>query len=102
MTSRLFAVDGVDFVAGYLLVELGEWEAVAFEEADEVVFEVVSLVAPRSGVRRAVRRPGYRVRRVVSSVGGDEPLDLGLVEGSGELLRGQDVGEVDERAARVW
>ena len=33
------AVDGVDFVAGDLLVELGEWEVVAFEEADEVVFE---------------------------------------------------------------
>ena len=35
----VLAVDGVDFVAGYLLVELGEWQAVAFEEADEVVFE---------------------------------------------------------------
>ena len=33
------AVDGVDFVAGYLLVELGEWQVVAFEEADEAVFE---------------------------------------------------------------
>ena len=33
------SVDGVDFVAGYLLVELGEGEAVAFEEADEAVFE---------------------------------------------------------------
>ena len=31
----VFSVDGVDFVAGYLLVELGEREAVAFEEADE-------------------------------------------------------------------
>ena len=29
--------------------------------------------------------------------GGDEALDLGLVDGSGELLGGQDVGEVDER-----
>ena len=36
----LFAVDGVDFVAGDLLVELGEREAVAFEEADEVFLEV--------------------------------------------------------------
>jgi len=35
----LVAVDGVDFVAGDGLVELGEREAVAFEEADEVVFE---------------------------------------------------------------
>jgi hypothetical protein len=35
----LFAVDGVDFVAGDLLVELGEWQVVAFEEADEAVFE---------------------------------------------------------------
>ena len=35
----LFAVDGVDFVAGYQLVELGERQAVALEEADEVVFE---------------------------------------------------------------
>ena len=38
--ESLFSVDGVDFVAGYLLVELGEREAVAFEEADEAVFEV--------------------------------------------------------------
>ena len=37
--SLLFAVDGVDFVAVDDLVELGEWQAVAFEEADEVVFE---------------------------------------------------------------
>ena len=33
----------------------------------ERVFEG-ERVAPRSGVRRAVRRPGYRVRRVVSSL----------------------------------
>ena len=38
--EALGAVDGVDFVAGYLLVELGEWEVVALEEADEAVFEV--------------------------------------------------------------
>jgi hypothetical protein len=37
--ESLLSVDGVDFVAGYLLVELREWEAVAFEEANEVVFE---------------------------------------------------------------
>ena len=36
----LVSVDGVDFVAGYLLVSLGERQMVAFEEADEVVFEV--------------------------------------------------------------
>ncbi len=36
----VFAVDGVDFVAGNRLVELGEWEVVALEEADEAVFEV--------------------------------------------------------------
>ena len=40
------AVDGVDFVAGDDLVELGEREAVAFEEADEVVFEVGAGGAP--------------------------------------------------------
>ena len=42
----LLAVDGVDFVAGYLLVELGEREVVAFEEAGEVVFEVGTGGAP--------------------------------------------------------
>jgi hypothetical protein len=36
----VLAVDGVDFVAGDHLVELGEWEFVALEEADEVVFEI--------------------------------------------------------------
>jgi hypothetical protein len=36
----LFSVDGVDFVAGDVLVSLGEWEAVVFEEAGEGVFEV--------------------------------------------------------------
>ena len=63
----LFSVDGVDFVAGYLWFARGV-EAVAFEEADEVVFEG-ERVAPRSGVSCEVRRPGYRVRRVVSSAG---------------------------------
>ena len=38
--ESLSAVDGVDFVAGDVLVELGEREVVAFEEADEAVFEV--------------------------------------------------------------
>jgi hypothetical protein len=33
------SVDGVDFVAGDGLVALGEWEVVAFEEADEAVLE---------------------------------------------------------------
>ena len=42
----LFSVDGVDFVAGDGLVELGEREAVALEEADEVVFEVGAGGAP--------------------------------------------------------
>ena len=36
----LGSVDGVDFVAGDLLVELGEGEVVACEEAEEAVFEV--------------------------------------------------------------
>ena len=64
----VFSVDGVDFVAGYLLVELGERQAVAFEEADEAVLEVGAGGAC-SGVSCEVRRPGYRVRRVVSSAG---------------------------------
>jgi sulfur carrier protein ThiS len=34
------SVDGVDFVAGYLLVALRERQVVALEEAGEVVFEV--------------------------------------------------------------
>jgi hypothetical protein len=38
--ESVLAVDGVDFVAGDGLVEVGEGEFVAFEEADEVVFEV--------------------------------------------------------------
>ena len=38
--EALLAVDGVDFVAGDGLVPLGEREAVALEEAGEVVFEV--------------------------------------------------------------
>ncbi len=62
--------NGVELVAGYGLVELGAWEAVAREEADEGGFEVERVavsVAPRFGVRREVRRPGYPVRRVVSS-----------------------------------
>ena len=35
----LVSVDGVDFVAGDVVVELGEGEVEALEEADEVVFE---------------------------------------------------------------
>ena len=42
----LFAVDGVDFVAGYLLVALGEREAVALEEAGEAVFKLGAGGAP--------------------------------------------------------
>jgi hypothetical protein len=33
----LGAVDGVDFVAGYVLIQLGEQEVVALEEPDETV-----------------------------------------------------------------
>ena len=35
----LGSVDRVDLVAGYLLVELREWQPVALEEADEAIFE---------------------------------------------------------------
>ena len=35
----LFFVDGVDLVARDDLVELGEWQVVALEEADEAVLE---------------------------------------------------------------
>jgi hypothetical protein len=35
----LVSVDGVDLVAGDGLVALGERQAVAFEEAGEVIFE---------------------------------------------------------------
>jgi hypothetical protein len=42
----LLAVDGVDLVAGDGLVALGEWEAVALEEAGEVIFEVGAGGAP--------------------------------------------------------
>ena len=38
--ESFLAVDGVDVVAGDALVELGEREVVAFEEADEAVFEL--------------------------------------------------------------
>jgi hypothetical protein len=37
--QELFSVDGVDSVAGDGLVEVGERELVAFDEAHEVVFE---------------------------------------------------------------
>ena len=79
----VFSVDGVDFVAGYLLVELREWQAVAFEEADEAVFEVGARGAPLG------RELGCAPARISGEEGGQffgrgEPLDLGLVEGSGE------------------
>ena len=57
MIEFVLAVDGVDFVAGDLLVEFGEREVVAFEEADEAVFEVGAGGA-RLGRECAVRRPG--------------------------------------------
>ena len=64
----VLAVDGVDFVAGDLLIELGEREAVALEEAAEVVFEVGLGGAPlRREASCAAAR--YRVKRVVSSAG---------------------------------
>ena len=40
LDDAVFSAHSVDFVAGDGLVELGERELVAFEEADEVVFEV--------------------------------------------------------------
>ena len=40
--SSSMTSDGVDFVAGYLLVELRERQAVSLEEAEEAVFEVGS------------------------------------------------------------
>ena len=48
--ESLLAVDGVDFVAGDGLVELGEREVVALEEADEASSRW-ERVAPSSGVR---------------------------------------------------
>ena len=44
--EALLSVDGVDFVAGDLLISLGEREAVVFQEAGEVVFEVGAGGAP--------------------------------------------------------
>jgi hypothetical protein len=72
---------------------------VAFEEADEVVFEVGLGGAPLG------RQLGCAAARVSGEEGGqlgggDESLDLGLVEGSGQLSGREDVGEVDERAGR--
>ena len=79
------SVDGVDFVAGYVLIELGEREVVAFEEADEVVFEVGAGGAPfrREASCASAWVPGEEGGQLG---GGDEPEDLGLVEGSGELV----------------
>jgi hypothetical protein len=92
----VFSVDGVDFVAGDGLVALGERELVAFEKAGEVVFQGGFGGAPLG------RQPGCAAARVAGEEGGqlfgrDEPLDLGLVEGSREGFRREDVGEVDER-----
>jgi hypothetical protein len=95
----VFSVDGVDFVAGDGLVALGEREFVALEEADEVVFEGGFGGAP---LGRELRGAAARVSGEEGGQlgGGDESLDLGLVEGSRELFGGEDVGEVDERAER--
>ena len=40
------AVDGVDFVAGYELISLGQREAVGFQKAGEAVLEVGAGGAP--------------------------------------------------------
>ena len=42
----LGSVDGVDFVAGYLLVALGEREFVALEDAGEAVLKLGAGGAP--------------------------------------------------------
>ena len=47
----VFSVDGVDFVAGYQLVELGEGEAVALEEADVVGLRGLSGWRPADEAR---------------------------------------------------
>ena len=84
----LFAVDGVDLVAGYVLVELRERQAVALEEADEVFLEVGLGGAPlgREASGAAARVSGEEGGQLV---GRDEPLDLGLVESPGELFGGR-------------
>jgi hypothetical protein len=93
------SVDGVDFVAGYVLVSLGEREVVALEEAGEAVFEVGAGGAP---LRRELRCAAAWISGEEGGQlgGGDEPENLGFVEGSGEGFGIEDVGEVDERAGR--
>ena len=66
--ESLVSVDGVDFVAGDLLVSLGEREVVVLQKAGEGVFEVGAGGAPLGRELRC-GRPGYRVKRVVSSAG---------------------------------
>jgi hypothetical protein len=60
----------------------------------------VDLVAPRPGVRRAVRRPGYRVRRVVSSLAVTRRWTWASLRARVSRFGREDVGEVDERASR--
>ena len=90
----LGSVDGVDFVAGNGLVSLGEWEVVALEEAGEVVFEVGAGGA-LFGREARCAAAWISGEEVASSSGGDEPLDLGLVESPGEL-----VGVEEDTSAR--
>ena len=58
----------------------------------------VERVAPRSGVRGECAPAWISGEEGGQFFGRGEPLDLGFVEGSRELLGGEDVGEVDERA----
>jgi hypothetical protein len=53
----VFSVDGVDFVAGDGLVSLGSGRWWRLRKRVQSSSRV-DLVAPRSGVSRAVRRPG--------------------------------------------
>ena len=80
--QALVSVQHVDLLAGDLLVDLGSWEVVAVDEAEELVFEV--------GAGRA---------RVVVLVA-DEVADARFVHGSGEGVAGQDAGQVVEGAGR--
>jgi hypothetical protein len=77
-------------VAGDGLVSLGEGEAVALEEADEAVLELGACGAPLwRELRGAAARIGGEEGGQLA--GRDEPLDLRLVEGSGELSWARDV-----------
>src|SRR5215210_4376719 len=75
----LLAPDGVDLIAGDALVDLRTWEAVAVDEAEELVLE-----------------DGARGGDVVP----DEVAKARLVHGSGERAGGEDALEVVERAVR--